>query len=281
MTDLTREQIEALLDVTTPGNWLASPDGNGEWGVDTDDGWGIATVAASAGLKGDNGFTEGNARLIAAAPDLARQLLATMTALVEAQAAQAVVVEMCAEVPRKHAKHLQKNGLTAMSSDFDHIETDIRSLADQTGVKLLAELRQREANLALHAANLADQLAEAQKREAGLREALNLADAALTEAEAILGGEYGDHYGPLCETMLDLRDRIAALPSATQAGGWMPPEVPLAVKEAFANSVWDALKADANDLRKQWRIVRAFDAAFAPLPPAPEASAQREEARKG
>lgn len=74
---------------------------------------------------------------------------------------------------------------------------------------------------------------------------------------------------------------IRALPSATQAVGWMPPEVPLAVKEAFANSVWDALKADANDLRKQRRIVRAFDAAFAPLPPAPEASAQREEARKG
>ena len=73
----------------------------------------------------------------------------------------------------------------------------------------------------------------------------------------------------------------APTPSATQAGGWMPPEVPLAVKEAFANSVWDALKADANDLRKQRRIVRAFDAAFAPLPPAPEASAQREEARKG
>lgn len=79
----------------------------------------------------------------------------------------------------------------------------------------------------------------------------------------------------------EARAALRALPSATQAGGWMPPEVPLAVKEAFANSVWDALKADANDLRKQRRIVRAFDAAFAPLPPAPEASAQREEARKG
>lgn len=46
-----------------------------------------------------------------------------------------------------------------------------------------------------------------------LRQGLNLADAALTEAEAILGCEYGDHYGVLCERMLNLRAAIASLPA--------------------------------------------------------------------
>jgi hypothetical protein len=44
-------------------------------------------------------------------------------------------------------------------------------------------------------------------------ETLNLADDALHEAEAILGGEYGDQYGPLCETMIKLRDNLAEIKS--------------------------------------------------------------------
>jgi hypothetical protein len=52
---------------------------------------------------------------------------------------------------------------------------------------------------------------EAEARAERLEAALRLADDALTEAEAILGGEYGDHYGPLCDTMLKLRGHIAAL----------------------------------------------------------------------
>ena len=50
---------------------------------------------------------------------------------------------------------------------------------------------------------------------AELLEALATADDALTEAEAILGGEYGDFYGPLCETMLKLRRQIEALRAKT------------------------------------------------------------------
>jgi hypothetical protein len=46
---------------------------------------------------------------------------------------------------------------------------------------------------------------------ARLREALDAADSALHEAEAVLGGEYGDHYGPLCEKILKLRSQLAAL----------------------------------------------------------------------
>lgn len=36
---------------------------------------------------------------------------------------------------------------------------------------------------------------------------------------------------------------------------------------AFMDAVWDALKADASDLRKQQRILKAFRAALEPAPP--------------
>ena len=38
---------------------------------------------------------------------------------------------------------------------------------------------------------------------------IKLAVNALEEAEAILGGEYGDHYGVLCEQMFNLRDALS------------------------------------------------------------------------
>ena len=143
MTDLTREQIEALLDGATPGKRVqfhgsyckeAAGTPFTEWDSSHD----MSVIRPDGSRYRLAHYKHAmDAYLSQMAPDLARQLLATMTAL-----------------------------------------------------------------------------AEAQKREAGLREALNLADDALTEAEAILGGEYGDHYGPLCETMLDLQGRIAALSAA-------------------------------------------------------------------
>lgn len=56
---------------------------------------------------------------------------------------------------------------------------------------------------------------EAEARVKALTEALSVADDALAEAEAILGGEYSDHYQPLCDTMTDLRNKIAALQENT------------------------------------------------------------------
>lgn len=105
----------------------------------------------------------------------------------------------------------------------------IRALAPDAGVKALAKLRAerddlreclqgadgRNLNLGKKLQDLAAELAEARAQEAALRKALDDADSALTEAEAILGGEYGDHYGPLCEMMLGLRAKISAL-AATQ-----------------------------------------------------------------
>lgn len=48
-------------------------------------------------------------------------------------------------------------------------------------------------------------------------EVLGKSRKALEEAEAILGGEYGDRYGPLCEMMIDLVNSHNALLSKLEA----------------------------------------------------------------
>ena len=53
----------------TPGPWTATSEDNGEWGIDSEN-WGIAVVAACAGMEDPNGRSDANAHLIAAAPDL-------------------------------------------------------------------------------------------------------------------------------------------------------------------------------------------------------------------
>jgi hypothetical protein len=54
-------------------------------------------------------------------------------------------------------------------------------------------------------------IAELEAENERLREVLESADNALLEAEAILGGEYGDHYAPLCSLIDKLRDNLAEL----------------------------------------------------------------------
>ncbi len=168
MTDLTREQIEALLDGATQGPWQADgePWNRIVWSSAENR---VCFMAHSNGLDDARDIATSN--LVAAAPDLARQLLATMTERDEAQAAQAGVVERAAEMA---------------AEIHSSLATAIRSLADPTGVKLLDELRARaekaEAGeekwmgrcmdeVAEHLETKA-QLAEAQKREARMREAL-------------------------------------------------------------------------------------------------------------
>ena len=73
-----------------------------------------------------------------------------------------------------------------------------------------AYMGERDA-LTAELAKLRADLAEAQAKIARLTEALDLADTALTEAEAILGGEYGDQYQTLCDNMIELRNRIATI----------------------------------------------------------------------
>lgn len=47
--------------------------------------------------------------------------------------------------------------------------------------------------------------------------ALRAAQLALSEAEAILGGEYGDHYAVLCDRVLDLTNKARAALQAYDA----------------------------------------------------------------
>jgi hypothetical protein len=54
-------------------------------------------------------------------------------------------------------------------------------------------------------AHALNRLPEAEAEVERLRAALALYDDALTEAEAIFGGEYGDHYGPMCEMAFSAR----------------------------------------------------------------------------
>lgn len=63
----------------------------------------------------------------------------------------------------------------------------------------------------------AEERRKLEARVTALTAALSVADYALLEAEAILGGEYSDHYQPLCDTMTDLRNKISALQENTDA----------------------------------------------------------------
>ncbi|MEJ0093290.1 MAG: hypothetical protein WDN46_07610 [Methylocella sp.] len=50
-----------------------------------------------------------------------------------------------------------------------------------------------------------------------MREALETYEDALSEAEAIFGGEYADHYGPMFELAMKARDARAALQASKPA----------------------------------------------------------------
>jgi len=76
MTIITTEQAQKLLDEATPGPWRSD-----DAAVRLDDKSLIALVYGN----GRGSFMSNN-RLIAAVPDLARQLLATLDALADAQA---------------------------------------------------------------------------------------------------------------------------------------------------------------------------------------------------
>ena len=91
MTDLTDEAVKALLDRATPGPWQSSAAAEQlPFGVMPRIYSADGTLLAEVGnLTLDQDAWEANAHLIAAAPGLARQLLATMDALAEAQKREA------------------------------------------------------------------------------------------------------------------------------------------------------------------------------------------------
>ena len=164
----------------------------------------------------------------------------------DAQAAVAVAVEQAAKVPRLHAKQLQQNGLTAMSSDFDRIEEDIRSLAPADGLAAVEALRAEIADLKMNMdadlrtmvregqqlRTLAAELAAAQQREARLRAALEACVASLervdtAEGVCCCGDSMDRHSDPMScgHSPVDMGDYYAgqALESARAALAPTPP----------------------------------------------------------
>lgn len=76
MADITAEEAERLLEGTTPGPWRVHDAGFGHHGVASEE-WNHANVVhAHSGPDGfGNGSSQVNARLLAAAPDLARTVI--------------------------------------------------------------------------------------------------------------------------------------------------------------------------------------------------------------
>ena len=135
MTYLTREQLEALLD--------GSINDHLDYDHDTGEVYLLHQGVIAESVQPCDG------PLLASAPDLARQLLATMIERDEAQAAQALVVERaCLAVSEQADWPEDEHGRTEQPELFARVINAIRSLADQTGVKLLEEMRAERGRVA-------------------------------------------------------------------------------------------------------------------------------------
>lgn len=143
MTLLTKQEIEALLDGTTPGPWELDgvrPHTAHVWPVD----------GCDDPITGEIDID--NAHLIAAAPDLARTVIALHAQLADAKAAQAMVVERAAEIGADIAQRTRPDGFPEEVSNAYHsgamdVVDAIRALADTDGIEALAALRAERALL--------------------------------------------------------------------------------------------------------------------------------------
>ncbi len=144
---MTRDEIENLLDGTTPGPWQADgePWNRIVWSSVENR---VCFMAHSNGL--DDARDVATSNLAAAAPDLASTALALMAQLEDAKAAQAMVVERAAEVCASRAaadeEYAARYPVEARKyEDRAHrartLEAAIRTLADTSGVEALAALR--------------------------------------------------------------------------------------------------------------------------------------------
>lgn len=138
---ITAEEAEKLLDGTTPGPWRAEGD---PWSRIV---WSSAEnrvcfMAHSNGL--DDARDVATSNLVAAAPDLARTVIALHAQLADAKAAQAMVVERAVGVAKRHRSKVQINEpLWHDGQDWasDRIAEAIEALADTDGMALVQALR--------------------------------------------------------------------------------------------------------------------------------------------
>ena len=138
---ITKEEVQKLLDGTTPGPWRAEGD---PWSRIV---WSSAEnrvcfMAHSNGL--DDARDVATSNLVAAAPDLARTVIALHAQLADAKAAQAMVVERAVGVAKRHRSKVQINEpLWHDGQDWasDRIAEAIEALADTDGMALVQALR--------------------------------------------------------------------------------------------------------------------------------------------
>lgn len=142
MTDLiTAEEAKKLLDGTTPGPWDWDTGDGTIYMADGDVSPRIATIDWD-NTDADQGYAD--AELIAAAPDLARTVIALHAQLADAKAAQAMVVERAVGVAKRHRSKVQINEpLWHDGQDWasDRIAEAIEALADTDGMALVQALR--------------------------------------------------------------------------------------------------------------------------------------------
>ena len=140
MTDLiTAEEARNLLADASP-NWRR---------VDTSVHVGlVGSYDPEEGFPLYGGFdlrgaprAEGNATLAAAAPNLARTIIALHAQLTDAQAAQAMVVERCAEFVERQGTWMQEHNLVGNGYDLVQQGKCLRALAPIDGFALVQELR--------------------------------------------------------------------------------------------------------------------------------------------
>lgn len=237
MTTITPEQAQKLLDGATRGPWQADGD---PWNRIV---WSSAEnrvcfMAHTNGL--DDARDIATSDLVAAAPDLARSLIATHAELTKM------------ETRAKEAE--DRNAEWA-----DRTEAAERLAADRLDHIVAAEA----------------QLAEAQKREATETARADAAEALVKGLRvgllSVCEYEPDERDNPLVVIMRMARLARAAL------GGWMPPDgsvmvpIPIRLAKEFRDRVADEMAAWPDDTAYQDDL-RAFASALdaAPLPPAPE-----------
>jgi hypothetical protein len=100
-------------------------------------------------------------------------------------------------------------------ADNTHFVNADRIVAAEARIEALErDAKAHEKEIAVWSENYAALDRKLEAARAGTKkavEALQMADTALYEAEAILGGEYGDFYGPLCDQISKLRAIIAEI----------------------------------------------------------------------
>lgn len=139
---MNRDEIEKLLDGTTPGPWVKED----TFGVRGSDDNYVANFGFGPDTDEGDATAEKNAALGAAAPDLARTALDALARLENAEAAQALVVERAVALINPHPENAENdycphNVYLVAHPCEECAEARIRALAPASGVAALAALR--------------------------------------------------------------------------------------------------------------------------------------------